>query len=228
MKIFIGIPSDKGWIRANAAKSYAANLLYLEQMGMYVNGDIVSGECASNARAIIVEQAREWGADWIGMMDDDMVVNPDVFHKLIQRNVDVIIPTTTSRKPPFDPVIYDLVPADEPNGRFKNKYVPRFTLKRGLNKADGVGSGVILFKANIFDQIMRPWFWTFPVQENEYGKIDRATGEDLFFSTRARNFGFDLYYDGDLQVGHEGVPIMATPSLSIQIGTIKMEDVNVA
>lgn len=225
MKIFIGIPCDKGWMRSETALSYAANLLFLRDKGYEVNGTVVGLESAFNARAIIVEEATKWNADFIGMMDDDMVVNPDIFYRLIQRDVDAIIPLTTSRKKPYDPVIYKLVkPKPEFKDIHRNRYVPKFDLRKGLNECEGFGTGVVLFKSSIFKKIMRPWFWAIPPTQLEDGRITQATGEDLFFCSRAREFGIKLHYDGDIEVGHIGESIIATPALSKLLNTITISE----
>lgn len=224
MKVFIGIPCDKGWLLSETAISYAANLLYLRDRGVEVNGSVVNYESAFNARAVIVEDARNWGADFIGMMDDDMVVNPEIFWKLLCRDLDVIIPLTTSRQAPYESVVYDLKEWDDPSKRTTKKFFPKTTLRRGLNECDGLGTGVVLFKTSIFSKILRPWFWAIPPYEYEEGKLTQAKGEDLFFCSKARERGIKLYYDGDIEVGHVGNRIIATPGLAQKLGTFNIEE----
>lgn len=227
MKFFLGIPCEKGWMRSEASLSFAANLLYLKDKGFEVDALIIPHESAFNARAIIVEEAQKAGADWLGMMDDDMVLNPETFYQLIQHNVDVVIPLTTSRKHPFELVIYDLVkPKPGMEDLYQYRYQPKTKVRKGLNECQGLGTGVVLFRTSIFTRIMRPWFTVIPPTALEDGRITQATGEDLFFCTRARQFGFKLHYDGDIQVGHVGQNIIALPSLSRQLGTFEMEEAN--
>lgn len=227
MKVFIGIPCEKGWMRAETSLSLSANLLYLKDKGIDVDAMYILHESAFNARSIIVEEGVKSKADFIGMIDDDMVVNHDIFYKLLCRNKPAIIPVTTSRKKPYDLVIYDLVaPKPEFADIHRARYVPKIKINKGVNKCDGFGTGVVLFKTEIFKKILRPWFWAIPPKELEDGRITQATGEDLFFCSRARDCGVDLYYDGDLEVGHVGENIIATPTLSKALGTHSLEEVN--
>ncbi len=60
----------------------------------------------------------------------------------------------------------------------------------GLVKIGGCGTGFLLVKREVFEKIPFPWF-----------SFEKG-GEDLYFSDKARQYGFDIWADMSVLLGH--------------------------
>jgi GT2 family glycosyltransferase len=76
-------------------------------------------------------------------------------------------------------------------GTYYNKELPKT-----LFECDAIGTGCLLIKADVFKKISKPWFF--------YGAEDRMIGEDIYFCEKAKEAGFKIWCDPNLEVGHLG------------------------
>lgn len=72
-------------------------------------------------------------------------------------------------------------------------------MPKELFKVHALGTGCLLIKTDVFRKMSEPWFW--------YGDSDKKetwVGEDIYFCEKAQKFGYDIWCDPTVQVGHEG------------------------
>lgn len=131
----------------------------------------------------IVEAAQ---GEWILFVDDDHVFKPDLLARLLDREVDVVVPFCLSRRPPFTPVVYSGL--DEAGDHVVQDNFP----SGGLVEVFAAGTGGMLVRRHVLEAIDSPWF------EAE----GRHMNEDLTFCRKVREAGFHIWLDVDAQLGH--------------------------
>lgn len=130
---------------------------------------------------------RAMTGDWLWIQADDHTWEPDALTRLLDRDVDVIVPLIIRRGPPFVPVIFK----DE----VKEGYVP-FAYSEIPNepfKVHMAGSGGMLVKKHVLEAIDDPWF------EYEAGE---KLNEDFNFVRKVKAAGFDVWCDPTVVFGH--------------------------
>lgn len=149
------------------------------------------------ARERITEEAQKRKADYLFMIDDDMMAGPDIFERLYKHNVDIVAALAFNRYAPHKPVCYEVktgYDAVEKKEYFMNYPIidyPRNTLVQ----CDAVGFGAVLIKMSVFDKVPKPWFMTMS-----------GAGEDLSFCWKAGKEGVKIYMDTATKMGHLGEP----------------------
>lgn len=157
------------------------------------------------ARERLAESALEIGADYLFMVDDDMMAPPDLFYKLVRHNKDIIAPLAFTRNPDHKPVIYETIEGyDKSVG---TKYgLTRFVVnypKNQLVECDAVGFGAVLIKTEVFRRMPKPWFFGM-----------ESTGEDITLCLKAKKLGFSVWMDTSVKLGHLGAPTIITEEYS--------------
>jgi hypothetical protein len=132
--------------------------------------------------------------EWAWIMGDDHVLPPDCLMRLLDRNVDVVVPLCVRRQPPFIPVLFKQQEADSPLGQFppiKWSEVP----SSGLHECWVVGSAGMLVRRRVLEAIQDPWF--------EIGQMATDRGdEDTHFCLKVQQAGFKIHFDADVVIGH--------------------------
>lgn len=147
-----------------------------------------TGNGFASLRNLIVREL-EPDVDWLFFMDDDHTFHPDILLRLLDRNVDIIQPLVSTRKPPYRPYGY------MHNGQdYESLTWSDFPL-HGIREVDAVGTGGMLVRRRVLDEVGDPWF-----EEGRTGA--EHLGEDLYFCTKARAAGFKVYVDCDVRMGH--------------------------
>lgn len=133
------------------------------------------------ARNNCVNGAIQCKADYIMFIDSDMVFPPNTINRLLAHKKDIVGATYVRRGPPFDNL---------------GASIPEHADRRsGLVEMTHIPTGMLLIKTSVFSKFKPPYF-RFGVNEVE-GILD---GEDMLFSTMARERGFQLFCDLDLSV----------------------------
>ena len=154
-----------------------------------------------------IYKALALGAEWMFLMDVDQVfpVNtiPKLFDTAEKHGAKIVSVLYHLGKPPYGPVAgwFKDLPENkvgyvnaEGNGWNLN-YAP---LGKGVVEVDWVGSGGLLVHRDVIDKIQWPPFvdtWT-------PGRGTRDTGHDINFCLRAKEKGFKIYVDTDVQSDH--------------------------
>lgn len=144
--------------------------------------------------------------EWFWIMGDDHVFAPDLLLKLLDRNVDVVVPLCLHRAHPFMPVIRGQ--RDEPRDFVRVDWKPIEGKSGLLNLAEVsaevggtlipkmvTGNAGMLIRRSVFDRLPAPWF--------EVGQVDRELrSSDLHFCRKLHEAGIGLYLDCDNPIGH--------------------------
>lgn len=156
------------------------------------------------ARERIADTALSLGADYLFMVDDDMIVPPDLFELLFRHNVDVVAPLAFTRYPPHKPVLYQLKTGYDVIA--KREYYINYPVlnypKNTLVQCEAVGFGAVLIKTDVFKSIKKPWFMT-----------TSGAGEDIHFCWSAGKAGRKIFMDTSIKLGHLSDPKEVTEEI---------------
>lgn len=135
---------------------------------------------------------RKMTGDWIWIQADDQSWQPDALIRLLDRNVDIVVPLILKRAPPYHPVAFkDYDPAE---GFFP--YALTELPTTGLVELVAAGSGGMLIRKHVLDTLGDPWF--------TYGSGE-TLNEDLRFCRRiVEETDYKIWLDVEVQMGHRG------------------------
>jgi len=127
---------------------------------------------------------RNYRGGWVWFMGDDHVFQPDLLPRLLEHQVDVVVPLCLKRTPPFDPVVY--------GGQNElDQYYVADLPQTGLAEVYAAGSAGMLVRSHVLRAIEDPWF-------ESHGGMN----EDLTFCAKVREAGFRIWCDVDCLLGH--------------------------
>lgn len=143
-------------------------------------------------RQQVHEYAFENSYDYIQWWDDDMIAPPDIIARLHKHDKPVVAPMAFVRTEPFGMYAYRCV-----DGNFdRQKSFHHYPIKHantGLMEVDGTGTGCMLMKTDVVQELDKPW-WQWP----------KEGSEDIALCARLRKRGIKVYVDTDIEVGHVG------------------------
>lgn len=149
------------------------------------------------AREQFADAALRYNCDYLFMIDDDMLSEPDLFYKLVKHNVDIVAPLAFMRNPPHFPVIYSIEEGYSPSvdGEYCFTHYVKNYPRNKLVECDAVGFGAVLIKTRVFKAMKPPFFMG-----------SHGTGEDIHFCIQARKFGFSVFMDTATKLTHLSHP----------------------
>lgn len=142
-------------------------------------------------RNVLSQLAIHHNADYLLMMDDDMVVPSNLLDNLLRRNVDIVSPLFFRSTPPVDPLIYTL-------NEFKEITTYYDYPKNAIFETSANGTGVMLIKTEVLMAMGDP-IWR--------GLADPEIAEDVEFCLRARGLGFKTWCDSTVEVRQMSLPV---------------------
>ena len=157
--------------------------------------DTVKGYDCALARIKACEMARDYGVEWLLMVDSDTVPPPDALDNMLSHGVDVVLGyyqfkvkgeghTCLWREGGWS----DLYMADELHAMADSGI--------DLVQVHGGGLGCCLLRVSVLDRLPYPWFkWV--VRED-----GTETGEDVFFCDLLRSAGVAIFADTRVACGH--------------------------
>lgn len=156
------------------------------------------------ARDQAARMTLEHEADYLYMIDDDMICPDDMFETLYAHNVDVVAPLAFTRNYPHKPVMYSQLAGYDPVARkdYMSNYTVQNYPKNQLVECDAVGFGAVLIKAKVLSDLRAKfdggskWFMS-----------TCGTGEDIYFCYQAKKVGARIFMDTACKLGHLGAPI---------------------
>jgi len=156
---------------------------------------IMQGTIIQNQRADLCLDAMREGCSHILFIDSDMTFPQDMVQRLLKHDVDIVATNCARRRMPTGPTAQNY---DENGNRQPVYTMPDST---GLEEIGSVGTGVMLIKKEVFQNMSEPWF-DMPWQTGKRGYM----GEDVFFCKKAQELGFKVYIDHDVskEIGHIG------------------------
>lgn len=171
------------------------------------------------SRNMGVDKALACDAKWLLYIDSDMFVPEDGLLKLMARDVDIVSGLYHSKQFPYWPIasmfnpIQPMFPPDT-NPSPLHKMFPRGEYQSisewrdgSLVEVDGVGTGFMLLKTEIFSKIAEPWFWNMPIRAREHWVV---LGEDYTFCRNAKDAGYKIHLDTAVKCGHDGIHTFTT------------------
>lgn len=153
------------------------------------------------AREELGKHALQINADYLFMIDDDMVAPDDLFERLYDANKDIVAPLAFTRNFPHKPVMYSCIEgwdAVSQCAHFVNYAVMNYP-KDKLVQCDAVGFGAALIKTSVLKGTPQPWFMN-----------PNSTGEDINFCYQAKKRGFTTWMDTRVKLGHLSHPVIIT------------------
>lgn len=214
-KVIVGIPLMGGTPPA----SYHDRLMMFKYLGhreeddfhrkvnprysfsLNVTGDIL----VQYARERFADSVLTSDADYLFMIDDDMLAPPDLFFRLAENDKDICAALAFTRNPDHKPVIYDVIEGWDSVNK-QNYYVNKFAMnypRDTLVQCDAVGFGAVLIKRKVIEAMKTPRFM---------GMM--GCGEDITFCYKAKKLGFEIWMDTRVKLGHLGAPTIITEDYS--------------
>lgn len=152
------------------------------------------GSLIYSSRDELAKRAIQMGADYVFWLDSDMTFKPDTLERLFKdkNKGDIITGLYFRRVAPFTPVLFDKLDIDENGCKWTEpKEIPNEPFE-----VAGCGFGCVLMPTDIFIDVQSKYNAMFaPIG---------SVGEDLSFCWRARQLGFKIVCDPNIQLGHVG------------------------
>lgn len=191
-KILIAIPSMD-----YVAAGFAASLAMLQKSGECLVS-FICGSLIYDARNKLAAQALETESDLVLWLDSDMTFTPDTLQRLVktmeENDADIVSGIYYRRSAPYTPVAFAKVDINpETNDSYHEDYKGELT---GVHEVEGIGFGCVLMKTDVIMDV----FGKFNTCFDPLGHF----GEDLSFCWRARQLGYKILLDFDVQCGHIG------------------------
>jgi hypothetical protein len=148
-----------------------------------------SGTLIFDQRNNLVKTALDIKADYLLFVDADMRFPKDTLKILMAHDKDIIGVNATTRSEPVKPTAKNM----HINEDGSIDWMPIYSnAKTGIEKADGIGCGVMLIKRKVVETIEEPYFYFEQLPGN------KILGEDIYFCVKAKDAGFDTWVDHDL------------------------------
>lgn len=195
MKIFIAVPTYE-----NICPDTYKSIYGLDPAGNWLVFDFIRGYDCATARNRIAEQAVSEQADYVLMVDNDIVLPSDALVHLLEDPQDVCLGIYANREADnlyngnmciYKPGEYD--------------YVTKYTAAeiRALREfgrdrilVHGGGMGCALIRTSLFQRLQKPAF--------DWVNYENGTmlSEDLYFCEQCSNAGVPVYADTRVTCGH--------------------------
>lgn len=133
--------------------------------------------------------------DWLLMIDNDVVPPKDIL-TMIEHGKPVVSATVTIKKGSVpQPVILK-----EEGDQYRQVNVAEFLDEEsdGLIEVDGVGTGALLVRRDVLEEMKPPWFKF--LYNEEDGSL--RLGEDFYFSRRLKQNGVPLFVSTEHVCSH--------------------------
>lgn len=191
-KLLIAIP-HMGTFSDIFFNSFFQMMLRVTQYkNLEVGFQMISNSLIYEAREMFIDFALENKYDYILFLDSDMQFPEDIIEKLIAHGKEITSGLYFKRQPPYTPLVYKREIKDEEVYFYQAK-----ELGKGLYEVDGVGAGCMLIKTEVFTKIEQPFFYPWISSTKQSG-----LSEDLAFCHRAREVGYKIYVDTNVECGH--------------------------
>lgn len=139
------------------------------------------------------EGVRRMTGEWVWFLGDDHTFEPDLLMKLLDRNLDFVLPVVPRRDSPFVPVLMH-GPVAPKMRRYSWTELPTTGLYK-IPPPDSAGQAGALVKKHVLDKLGDPWF--------EAGQLTPGRlMEDMYFIQRMHELGVDMYVDCDQVMPH--------------------------
>ena len=191
MKVFIAVPSMD-----TLPALFCQSLALLQRAGDTMVGFEV-GSLVYNARNNLARQAIKHEADWVLWLDSDMVFNPDFLQRMMkvctENDIDFLTALCFRRKPPYTPCLFDRLDKVEKGA----SYTALLSVPEGRFQVGGCGFAGVLMSTDVLISVSAKF------NGRMFDPME-GFGEDVAFCWRARQCGYDIWCDSDIEMGHVG------------------------
>ncbi len=191
MKVFVAIPSLD-----TVPALFCQSLALLQRAGDTIVGFQV-GSLVYNARNELARQAIKSEADWVLWLDSDMVFEPDLLKKMLkvceENDIDFLTGLCFRRKPPYTPTLFDRLDKMEHGA----SYTTIMSVPEGRFKVGGCGFAGVLMSTDVLMSVAARF------GGRMFDPLE-GFGEDVSFCWRARQCGYEIWCDSDIELGHIG------------------------
>lgn len=196
MKLVIGIPTAG---RPAAQFLESLSQIVLPPSVTAIEKKIVTGNFVPAQREVLADYAIGCGADYLLMVDDDMVVPPDLIGRLLEPFADeatgIVGALCYSRDGLRPMAVQDWDPRDTTGAA-----VPAFDDHTPV-RVDGLGFGVALIRVAALGGLAPPYFPAQVYVERNLGRV-RICNEDYLFCRRLREASFQVVLHPGVRCGH--------------------------
>ncbi len=166
--------------------------------------EFIRGYDCAIARNKIVMKAQELKADYILMVDNDVIIPSDTIEKFLHNPIDVclgVYPKRNSDNTYDGKICMFKYLDDHGNELFDYKTEDLFTVKElrmydYRTRIHGGGMGCAFIKTSVFDRIEYPWFYYQQYPNKEY------LSEDLFLCEQLKRNKIPIYMDTRVRCKH--------------------------
>lgn len=170
---------------------------------------VAHGQSPARNRNHLIEVCLAQDCTHILFLDDDTAPPPDIIEKLMRHDKDIVTGLYLHRQFPHKPIIFDTEKEDGMMGYHWLK-----DGEDGLVEVVNCGLGACLIKAEVFktmlpdcpkQDVKTPPTWI------RLGQLKSAIdhwGDDTEFFIRVKNYGYKIYCDLSVLVGHIGTCII--------------------
>ncbi len=184
-KIMIGVPTAELTRRGDFYDCFLALDKPEGTMIMFARGQ----SPASNRNAII-KAALENECTHILFLDDDLIFNPDILHRLLKHDKDIITGLYLMRSYPHYPIVFDKAYEDG-----KCRFMLLKDLTSEVIEVENCGLGICLIKIEVFKSMQHPWI--------TLGEIEKdGWCDDVAFFNKVRKLEFKIHCDLTTHAGH--------------------------
>lgn len=191
MKVFVAIPSLD-----TVPALFCQSLALLQRAGDTIVGFQV-GSLVYNARNELARQAIKSEADWVLWLDSDMVFEPDLLKKMLkvceENDIDFLTGLCFRRKLPYTPTLFDRLDKMEHGA----SYTTIMSVPEGRFKVGGCGFAGVLMSTDVLLSVAARF------GGRMFDPLE-GFGEDVSFCWRARQCGYEIWCDSDIELGHIG------------------------
>jgi len=144
------------------------------------------GFFAHDNRTTGVREARAAGAEWIFILEDDVLAPPDTLIRLLAHRRPIVSVNMLAKDMPWSPYLFEHV------GDAEGVFSVNLTTQRGLLPVAACGLGGILIQMSVFDRLEEPWFAVDAIYRTD----------DLYFCDHVEKAGIPLVCDLETTVEH--------------------------
>jgi hypothetical protein len=130
------------------------------------------------------------GFDYLFFIAQDIIAPPFVIERLLSHKKDIVSGLYFLKGAPYTPVAFRC--DGDVNAKGTYKYVERYA--EGLGKVGYVGMDCILIKVKVLEKMKPPWFEL----------LGESSTEDAYFCRKANHYGYDIFVDFGMKLGHLG------------------------
>jgi hypothetical protein len=151
---------------------------------------------ASHGRNNVCYKTLEYlpGATHVFFIDKDVLPPVDAIERLLAHDKDIVVGATPIFK---DQPVWSVMKYD-PNETIDNIFtpIPYADLPKKLFRAHHFGGTTVLIKRHVLEKMQYPWY------QDVFAPGAILLGQDLFFTAKAKQMGFELWCDPTVQCEH--------------------------